>query len=157
MRVSAKSEYAMLAAIDLAAASEGEVRKGADIAARQKVPIKFLEVILGDMRKAGLVQSQRGPDGGYRLTREPSQISVADVMRAVDGPLADVHGNRPENLEYGGGAEPLATVWLALRSSIRSVLQEVSLADLVEDEIPESIVMMASSSDPDTAEGPAVS
>ena len=157
MRVSAKSEYAMLAAIDLAAASEGEVRKGADIAARQKVPIKFLEVILGDMRKAGLVQSQRGPDGGYRLTREPSQISVADVMRAVDGPLADVHGNRPENLAYTGGAEPLARVWLALRSSIRAVLQEVSLADLVEDEIPESIEMMASASDPDTAEGPAVS
>ena len=157
MRVSAKSEYAMLAAIDLAAASEGEVRKGADIAARQKVPIKFLEVILGDMRKAGLVQSQRGPDGGYRLTREPSQISVADVMRAVDGPLADVHGNRPENLAYPGESKPLATVWLALRSSIRSVLQEVSLADLVEDEIPESIEMMASASDPDTAEGPAVS
>jgi Rrf2 family protein len=157
VRVSAKSEYAMLAAIDLASADEGEVCKGADIAGRQKVPIKFLEVILGDMRKAGLVQSQRGPDGGYRLSREPSQISVADVMRAVDGPLADVHGNRPENLEYAGKSESLATVWLALRASIRSVLQEVSLADLVDDEIPESIVMMASSSDPDTAEGPAVS
>jgi Rrf2 family protein len=157
VRVSAKSEYAMLAAIDLAAADEGDICKGADIAARQKVPIKFLEVILGDMRKAGLVQSQRGPDGGYKLTRSPDQISVADVMRAVDGPLADVHGNRPENLDYAGKAEPLATVWLALRSSIRSVLQEVSLADLVDGEIPESIVMMASSSDPDTFEGPAVS
>ena len=157
MRVSAKSEYAMLAAIDLATAKDDEVRKGAEIAERQKVPIKFLEVILGDMRKAGLVQSQRGPDGGYKLTRAPDQISVADVMRAVDGPLADVHGNRPENLAYEGGAEPLGTVWLALRASIRAVLQEVSLADLVEDEIPESIVMMASGSDPDTAERPAVS
>ena len=156
MRVSAKSEYAMLAAIELAGAAEGEVCKGAEIAERQKVPIKFLEVILGDMRKAGLVQSQRGPEGGYRLTQAPEQISVADVMRAVDGPLADVHGNRPENLEYEGKAEHLATVWLALRSGIRSVLQEVSLADLIEGEVPEPIVLMASGSDPDTQEGPTV-
>ena len=140
MRVSAKSEYAVLAAIELASADdEGAVSKGADIAKAQKIPIKFLEVILGDMRKAGLVQSQRGPDGGYRLTRYPSSISVADVMRAVDGPLADVHGSRPDSVEYEGNAEALTTVWLALRASIRSVLEEVSLADLTANKIPASI------------------
>jgi Rrf2 family protein len=142
VRVSAKSEYAMLAAIELAA-NEGTVAKGADIAREQEIPIKFLEVILGDMRKAGLVQSQRGPDGGYRLTRPAGEISVADVMRAVDGALADVHGNRPESLRYTGRAEALGTVWLALRSSIRAVLEEVSLADLVAGSIPASIVGLA--------------
>lgn len=142
----------MLAAIELAA-NEGEVAKGADIAREQGIPLKFLEVILGDMRKAGLVQSQRGPEGGYRLTRAASEISVADVMRAVDGPLADVHGNRPGSLQYKGRAEQLGTVWLALRSSIRSVLEEVSLADLVAGEIPAPIDALAKQ---DTGSLPAV-
>ena len=131
MRVSAKSDYAVRAAIELAhAAGEGPV-KGERIASAQKIPPKFLETILVDLRHAGLVASQRGSVGGYWLALAPEEITVADVIRAVDGPIASVRGMRPDELEYSGTAEPLQEVWLDLRTALRGVLEHVTLADLV--------------------------
>ena len=131
MRVSAKSDYAVRAAIELAhAAGEGPV-KGERIASAQKIPPKFLETILVDLRHAGLVASQRGSEGGYWLALPPEEITVADVIRAVDGPIASVRGTRPDELEYSGSAEPLKEVWLDLREALRGVLEHVTLADLV--------------------------
>ena len=130
MRVSAKSDYAVRAAIELAhVAGEGPV-KGERIASAQKIPPKFLETILVDLRHAGLVASQRGSEGGYWLAMAPEEITVADVIRAVDGPIASVRGMRPDELEYSGSAEPLKEVWLDLREALRGVLEHVTLADL---------------------------
>ncbi len=131
MRVSAKVDYAVRAAIELAvAAGEGPV-KGERIATAQAIPPKFLENILLDLRHAGLVASQRGTEGGYWLARPPEEITVADVIRAVEGPIASVRGVRPDELEYTGSAEPLRDVWLELRTALRGVLEHVTLADLV--------------------------
>ncbi len=131
MRVSAKVDYAVRAAIELAAeAGEGPV-KGERIATAQAIPPKFLENILLDLRHAGLVSSQRGAEGGYWLARAPEEITVADVIRAVEGPIASVRGVRPDELEYTGSAEPLRDVWLDLRTALRGVLEHVTLADLV--------------------------
>ena len=131
MRVSAKVDYAVRAAIELAvAAGEGPV-KGERIATAQAIPPKFLENILLDLRHAGLVSSQRGIEGGYWLARPPEEITVADVIRAVEGPIASVRGVRPHELEYTGSAEPLRDVWLDLRTALRGVLEHVTLADLV--------------------------
>ncbi len=131
MRVSAKADYAVRAAIELAAAAgEGPV-KGERIATAQGIPPKFLENILLDLRHAGLVASQRGVEGGYWLARPPEEITVADVIRAVEGPIASVRGVRPDELEYTGSAKPLRDVWLELRTALRGVLEHVTLADLV--------------------------
>jgi Rrf2 family protein len=130
MRVSAKVDYAVRAAIELAvAAGEGPV-KGERIATAQGIPAKFLENILLDLRHAGLVSSQRGAEGGYWLARAPEEITVADIIRAVEGPIASVRGVRPDELEYTGSAEPLRGVWLELREALRGVLEHVTLADL---------------------------
>jgi Rrf2 family protein len=130
MRVSAKVDYAVRAAIELAvAAGEGPV-KGERIATAQGIPAKFLENILLDLRHAGLVASQRGAEGGYWLARAPEEITVADIIRAVEGPIASVRGVRPDELEYTGSAEPLRDVWLELREALRGVLEHVTLADL---------------------------
>ncbi len=134
MRVTAKAEYAVRAVIELAAGG-GEPVKRDTIVAAQQIPPKFLENILSELRHAGLVESQRGSDGGYWLSRPPEEITVADVMRAVEGPLASVRYHRPETLEYEGVAEPLQIVWIALRQTIRSVLEAVSIADLVSGEL----------------------
>ncbi|MEA2386731.1 MAG: hypothetical protein QOJ22_905 [Thermoleophilaceae bacterium] len=146
MRISAKSDYAVRAALVLAASDTPQV-KGERIADAQKIPLKFLENIMIDLRQAGLIVSQRGPDGGYRLDRDPSEISVADVIRAVDGPLASVRGGRPEAAEYDGPAEHLQTVWIALRASVRGVLEHVTLADMISGEVPEDVLELAR--DPD--------
>ena len=131
MRVSAKVDYAVRAAIELACvAGEGPV-KGERIATAQGIPPKFLENILLDLRHAGLVSSQRGIEGGYWLARPPEEITVADVIRAVEGPIASVRGVRPDELAYTGSAEPLRDVWLDLRTALRGVLEHVTLADLV--------------------------
>jgi Rrf2 family protein len=147
MRVSAKAEYAVRAAIELAAAGgDGPVKKNF-IVQNQKIPPKFLENILSELRHAGLVESQRGSDGGYWLTKPPQDISVADVMRAVEGPLASVRSQRPEELEYEGTAAPLQAVWVALRGSIREVLESTSLAQLAQDELPSEIHRLADASE----------
>jgi Rrf2 family protein len=137
MRVSAKADYAIRAMIELAAAESEEAPvKGDRIAQAQQIPIKFLESILGDLRQGGLVRSQRGAEGGYWLARRAEEIAVADVIRAVEGPIAHVRGVRPEDVEYSGSAAPLRDLWIALRASMRAVLETVTLADLARGKLP---------------------
>ena len=131
MRVSAKVDYALRAVLELAAAPPGFV-KAERLAAAQEIPLKFLENILLELRRAEIVASQRGAEGGYRLAKPAAEVSVADVIRAVEGPIATVRGARPEEVEYTGSAGPLRDVWIELRASMRGVLEETSLADVVE-------------------------
>jgi Rrf2 family protein len=140
MRVSAKADYAVRAALELAAADDEGPIKGERIANAQKIPLRFLENILGELKHARLVHSQRGAEGGYWLSRPADEITVAEIIRAVEGPLASMRGERPEELEYRGAAKPLQRVWVALRASIRDVLEEVTLADVVADELPDSVL-----------------
>jgi Rrf2 family protein len=142
MRVSAKVDYAVRAGAELAAAGNGPV-KGERIAQAQAIPLKFLENILLDLKHAGLVQSQRGVEGGYWLARPPDEISLADVIRAVEGPIANVRGLRPEQVEYGGAAEPLRDTWIAVRANLRAVLETVTLADLAAGRLPDEVAAIA--------------
>ena len=146
MRVSAKADYAVRAAIELAAA-EGDLVKGDHIARTQGIPLNFLENILVDLKQAGLVGSRRGPEGGYWLDRPAAEVSVADVMRAAEGPLASVRGERPESLRYDGSAQRLQEVWIALRANVRGILEQVTLADVVAGRLPRSVRVAAR--DPD--------
>ena len=139
VRVSAKADYALRACIQLAAAEGEGPLKGERIAQAQEVPLKFLENILGDLRQAGLVRSQRGVEGGYWLARPADEITLADVIRAVEGPLANVRGVRPDSVTYPGAAEPLRDVWIAVRASLRSVLEAVTLADVARGELPAAV------------------
>jgi Rrf2 family protein len=131
VRVSAKVDYALRATIELAAAAPGQV-KGERLAAAQSIPQKFLENILADLRNGGIVASQRGAEGGYRLARPPEEITIADVIRVVEGPIASVRGERPDDLAYVGTALPLRDTWIELRAAMRGVLEQTTLADLVE-------------------------
>ena len=146
MRVSAKADYALRAAIELAAAGDGPV-KGERIAQAQEIPLKFLENILVELRHAGIVRSQRGVEGGYWLARPAEEVSLAEVIRAVEGPIANVRGIGPQDVEYAGAAGPLREVWIAVRASLRSVLEETTLADLARGELPASVEALAR--DPD--------
>jgi Rrf2 family protein len=146
VRVSAKSDYAIRAAVELAAAGEGPV-KGDRIATAQSIPPNFLENILADLRNAGIVASRRGADGGYWLARPAESVSLADVIRAVDGPLANVRGVRSDQLAYEGSAESLGDVWIAVRASLRGVLEHVTLADVARGELPDHVRQLAA--DPD--------
>ena len=139
MRVSAKADYAVRAAVELAAAGQDTVVKGEHLAAAQAIPIKFLENILVDLRQAGIVNSRRGPEGGYWLARAPDEVTVADVMRAAEGPLASVRGEKPEDLGYAGSAEPLQEVWVALRAGLRDVLEHVTLAEIASGKLPKAV------------------
>ena len=143
VKVSAKADYAVRAAVELAAAAPGDHVKGERIATAQEIPLKFLENILIDLRQAGLVQSQRGPEGGYWLSRPADEVTVADVIRAVDGPLAAVRGERPEAVEYAGNAKGLQRVWIALRTNLRAVLEAVTLADVVAGRLPAGLEALA--------------
>jgi Rrf2 family protein len=136
VHVSAKADYAVRALVELAAADNGGFVTVEQLAARQGLPAKFLETIFTELRKDGVVISRRGVDGGYRLARDPADISVADAIRAVDGPLAAVRGLRPEDTEYGGAAAALPQVWVALRAAVRGVLEHVTLADLAAGHLP---------------------
>jgi Rrf2 family protein len=142
VRVSAKADYAVRAAVELAGAGE-ESLTAEVIAGRQGIPMSFLQKILHELRVARLVTSQRGPDGGHRLARAPEEITVADVLRAVEGPLAAVRGDAPEALRYQGAAEPLQEVWIALRTNMREVLEGVTLADLARARLPRRISTLA--------------
>jgi Rrf2 family protein len=135
VRTTAKADYAVRAAIELAASGDGPVKAEA-IAEAQSIPLNFLENILVDLRRAGIVESKRGASGGYTLAHPAEEISVADVIRAVEGPLANVRGMSPESLAYEGSAERLRDVWIALRASLRSVLESVTLADVARGELP---------------------
>ena len=137
MRITAKADYAVRAAAELAAAQDdGILVKGEQLARSQSIPQNFLENILTELRRAGIVRTRRGADGGYQLARPAGEITVADVLRAVEGPLAAVQGNRPESLTYEGAAAHLPDVWIALRASLRSVLEHVTLADLASGKLP---------------------
>jgi len=139
VRVSAKSDYAVRAAVELAAAHNSGPVKGEQIAEAQDIPLRFLENILGDLRHHGLVESRRGIDGGYWLSRSPEEITIGEVMRAAEGPLASVRGERPDELSYSGAAEPLKQVWVALRNNVRGILDNVTLADVIADRIPPGV------------------
>ena len=138
MRISAKVDYAVRAALELAAAEGGPV-KGERIAEAQGIPLKFLENILLELRHDNLVRSQRGPEGGYWLAKPAAEIAIADVIRAVEGPLASVRGEPPESVKYAGPSEALQTVWVALRANLRAVLDEVTLADVVAGKLPGAV------------------
>ena len=146
VRVSAKVDYALRATIELAAAGEGPV-KGERLAQAQEIPLKFLENILGDLRHAGIVRSQRGVEGGYWLARPAEEITIAEVVRAVEGPIANVRGVGPEQVEYAGSAERLREVWIAVRANLRAVLEQVTIDDLARGELPASVDALAR--DPD--------
>ncbi len=135
MHITAKADYAVRTLLELAASADAPGKAEA-LAAAQNIPHKFLESVLSDLRRADLLRSRRGPDGGYWLARPAAEISVADVIRAVEGPLASVRGQRPEDVDYLGPARPLQLVWLAVRANMRAVLEGVSLADIVADDIP---------------------
>ena len=137
MRISAKVDYALRAMIELAAAAPNQI-KGERLAESQSIPHKFLENILADLRNGGLVASQRGAEGGYRLALPPGEITVADVIRVVEGPIATVRGERPDDIVYGGVAAPLRDVWIELRAAMREVLEHVTLADLLARSAPSS-------------------
>ena len=146
MRISAKVDYAVRALAELAATDNGPL-KGDVIAARQGVPVNFLENILATLRRAGLVRSQRGSVGGYWLAMPADKITIADVIRKVEGPLAEVRGEAMEDLDYSGPAEALLDVWVATRVSLRSVLEAVTIADLASGKLPEAIGRLTLSPD----------
>ncbi|CAB4627287.1 unannotated protein [freshwater metagenome] len=139
VHISAKSDYAMRALLVLATETEGRPMKAESVATGQSMPLNFVENILAELKRSGLVNSQRGASGGFRLARPASSITVADVIRAVDGPLAEVRGESPDAIEYEGPAEHLRTVWVATRASLRTVLEHVTLADILAGELPVAV------------------
>lgn len=147
MRVSAKAEYAVRACLELAARAGEPPVSVETLAVAQGLPVSFLERIVADLRRGGIVVSTRGASGGYRLARPAEGVTLADVIRAVDGPLVFVRGTRPPDLAYDGAAEPLLTVWVALRASVRSVLESVTLAALARDELPPEVRALAEDQD----------
>ena len=146
MRVSARADYALRACAELAIAGDARLKRDA-IAARQDIPVEFLESVLLALKHAGIVQSQRGASGGFRLARPAADISLADVIRAVDGPMADVRGGRPEEVTYPGPAARLQDIWIALRASLREILEGTTLEALVEDRLPDEVRRLAATPD----------
>jgi Rrf2 family protein len=138
MRVSTKSDYALRALIEIARSDD--VVSAERIAAKQDIPTTFLQAILADLRRAAIVASQRGQAGGWRMAADPSSVAIADVIRAVDGPLLSVYGLRPENVKYNESAEVLQTVWIAARSSLREVFETTTLAHLAAGDLPKGVV-----------------
>jgi Rrf2 family protein len=147
MRVSAKSDYALRALIELARQSDGVAISAEELGRRQEIPHGFLQAILADLRRAGVVRSQRGQSGGWRLARAAGEVSVADVIRAVDGPLVSVYGLRPEAVEYNQEASVLQHVWIAARRSLRDVFEHVSLAHLAAADLPAQVTTRTADED----------
>ena len=139
MRVSAKADYALRALIELASRKDGSPVSAEELGRLQEIPHGFLQAILADLRRAGVVMSQRGQSGGWRMAREPDDVSVADVIRAVDGPLVSVYGLRPEAVSYNESAEVLQHVWIAARSSLREVCEQVTIQSLAERRLPRAV------------------
>jgi Rrf2 family protein len=139
MRISAKADYAVRAVVELAAAEGDKPVKAERVANAQEIPLNFLENILGELRHAGVVRSHRGAEGGFRLARPPEEITVADVIRAVEGPLASVRGGPPEDANYAGAATSLPRVWIAVRANLRRVVENVTIADIAADRLPATI------------------
>jgi Rrf2 family protein len=146
MRVSAKADYAVRAAAELAAAEEGPI-KGERLADAQDIPLQFLEHILLELKHAGIVRARRGAKGGYWLARPADEVTIADIVRAVEGPIAHVQSAPPESIEYRGNAKHLQEVWIAVRASLRTVLEHVTLADLVNGQLPDEVASLAAQPD----------
>jgi Rrf2 family protein len=147
VRVSAKADYAVRAMIELVDGAEDKPVKGELVSSSQDIPLRFLENILSELRHAGLVQSRRGTDGGYWLAKPADSITIADIVRAADGPLATVRGEPADELDYAEDAKPLQEVWIALRANIREILETVSLADVVAGQLPDPVRNIASQPD----------
>jgi len=147
MRVTAKADYAVRATVELAGSSADAPRKVDEVAQAQGIPLSFLENILTQLRSAGVVRSQRGPDGGYWLAHPAKEVTLADVIRAVDGPLVGVRGQRPEEVEYVGSAESLQQVWVALRANLRKVLERVTVADVAAGKLPKDVLALTKGED----------
>ncbi len=147
MRVSAKSDYALRALIELAGREDGAPVSAEELGRLQEIPHGFLQAILADLRRAGMVMSQRGQAGGWRMARDPDTVSVADVIRAVDGPLVSVYGLRPEAVSYNASAEVLQHVWIAARSSLRDVFEQVSIRALADGRLPAAVTSRTQSED----------
>jgi Rrf2 family protein len=147
VRISAKADYAVRAAVELAAAPDEKPVKAERIANAQSIPLNFLENILGELRHAGIVRSHRGAEGGFRLARAPDEVTVADIIRAVEGPLASVRGGPPEEATYGGAAQALPRVWIAVRANLRKVVENVTVADIAAGHLPKPVDRLAE--DPD--------
>jgi Rrf2 family protein len=143
MRISAKADYAVRAAVELAASAGERPVKAERIATAQEIPLNFLENILGELRHAGIVRSYRGAEGGFRLAKPASEIAIADVIRAVEGPLASVRGAPPEDSTYLGASEALPRVWIAVRANLRKVVEHVSVADVASGNLPKTIERLA--------------
>ena len=147
MRISAKVDYAVRAVVELAAATGEKPVKAERIATAQGIPLNFLENILGELRHAGIVRSHRGAEGGFRLARAPGEVTVADIIRAVEGPLASVRGGPPEEAAYPGASESLPRVWIAVRANLRRVVEHVTVADIAAARLPKTVDRLAE--DPD--------
>jgi len=147
MRVSAKSDYALRALIEMAVRQDGRAVSAEELGRVQEIPHGFLQAILADLRKAGIVISQRGQSGGWRMGRDPESVSVADVIRAVDGPLVSVYGLRPEAVSYNGSAEVLQHVWIAARRSLRDVFEQVSIQQLADGRLPKAVTSRTADGD----------
>jgi Rrf2 family protein len=139
MRISAKADYAVRAVVELAAADGDKPVKAERIANAQEIPLNFLENILGELRHAGIVRSHRGAEGGFRLAKPANEVTVADVIRAVEGPLASVRGGPPEDAAYLGPATTLPRVWIAVRANLRRVVENVTIADIANSKLPRSV------------------
>jgi Rrf2 family protein len=147
MRVSAKSDYALRALIELAGRSDGAAVSAEELGRLQDIPHGFLQAILADLRRAGLVLSQRGQSGGWRMARDADEVTVADVIRAVDGPLVSVYGLRPESVSYNESAQVLQHVWIAARSSLRAVFEEVTIRALADRDLPQEVLARTTDED----------
>jgi Rrf2 family protein len=147
VRVSAKSDYALRALIELAGREDGGPVSAEELGRLQEIPHGFLQAILADLRRAGVVMSQRGQSGGWRMARAADGVSVADVIRAVDGPLVSVYGLRPESVSYNESADVLQHVWIAARTSLRDVFEQVSIQALADGALPEAVTSRTESED----------
>jgi Rrf2 family protein len=142
MHVTAKADYAVRAVVELADSAQGSPRKVDEVAQAQNIPVSFLENILTQLRSSGIVRSQRGPEGGYWLAHPAEEVNLAQIIRAVEGPLVGVRGQRPEEVEYAGSAESLQQVWIALRANLRKVLENVTVADVAAGRLPKDVLAL---------------
>jgi Rrf2 family protein len=147
MRVSAKTDYALRALLEMSSRDDGKPVSAEELGRLQGIPHGFLQAILADLRKAGVVIAQRGQSGGWRMNRDPKDVSVADVIRAVDGPLGSVAGHAPEDMEYQGHTMRLRDTWVAVRASVRGVLEGITLDDIASDHLPDSISRLLDGTD----------
>lgn len=146
MQISARGDYAVRATLELASAYPSTISAQA-LADAQNLPRKFLEAVLADLRRSGVIQAVRGAEGGYLLSAPPTKITIGMVLRAVDGPLAGVRGHRPEQTSYVGNSSHLPQVWVAVRAAVRSVVDEVSLAEVVAGELPKAVADLTTAPD----------